>query len=229
MNRIDIDSAYKTAMEIEGLILLIKERGDDSPTALFNHLKQRINEFCDNINNQIVDDIAVVDDAPTNYEIISEEYEINEPAESNDLIEVELTPDNAPTESIAQPIDDETILNPEADFEEIDDEPSEAAEQETEDDNIQSASSPLRVGDVIVPQGQSDLRKLFTLNDRFRFRRELFGNNDNEFADALNLVSAMNSFAEAEEYFYEDLGWNTSNEEVKEFIAIISRYFSSKN
>ena len=49
-----------------------------------------------------------------------------------------------------------------------------------------------------------DLRKAFSLNDRFRYRRELFGNSDVEMNDTLNLVETMHSYSEAEEFFYGD-------------------------
>ncbi|MDE6170433.1 MAG: hypothetical protein K2F68_04670, partial [Duncaniella sp.] len=47
-----------------------------------------------------------------------------------------------------------------------------------------------------------DIFKAFTLNDKFRFRRELFRNSQAEFDDTLGVVSAMTSIEEAEEYFY---------------------------
>lgn len=65
----------------------------------------------------------------------------------------------------------------------------------------------------------------FTLNDKFRFRRELFGNNDIEFADAVNVISAMNNLPEAEDYLYNDLCWDSSNEDVQAFMAILTEYF----
>lgn len=78
------------------------------------------------------------------------------------------------------------------------------------------------------PQERSDLRHCFTINDRFRFKRELFGNSDSEMTDTINIVSAMNSFNEAEDYLYDDLGWDPSVDEVKDFMAIIERYFTGK-
>ena len=55
------------------------------------------------------------------------------------------------------------------------------------------------------------LRKAFSLNDRFRFRRELFGNSDAEMNDTLNLVEAMLNREEACDYFYHDLQWDRDN------------------
>lgn len=79
----------------------------------------------------------------------------------------------------------------------------------------------------VTPDRATLLRRSFTVNDKFRFRRELFGNSETEFADALNLVSAMNCLSEAEDYFYGDLEWDSENEEVRDFMDVISRFFES--
>lgn len=71
-----------------------------------------------------------------------------------------------------------------------------------------------------------ELRKMFTVNDKFRFRRELFGNSDTEFTDTLNLVEAMRNYNEAEDYFYNDLAWDAEATEVQEFMAVVNRYFN---
>lgn len=106
-------------------------------------------------------------------------------------------------------------------------------EYEFSDDEIVEYKEPsddyeiLTVEEKLARQGVKDLRKAFTVNDRYRFRRELFGNSDIEFSDTINLVSAMSSMAEMEEYFYEDLEWDKENEEVKDFINILSLYFKN--
>lgn len=73
-----------------------------------------------------------------------------------------------------------------------------------------------------------DLTKVFTLNDKFRFRRELFGNSNAEFTRALDLISVMHHPEEAEDYFYTDLGWNPENDDVKDFMRIIRSYMLNK-
>lgn len=71
-----------------------------------------------------------------------------------------------------------------------------------------------------------ELRRMFTVNDKFRFRRELFGNSDTEFTDTLNLVEALRNYNEAEDYFYNDLAWDAEATEVQEFMAVVNRYFN---
>lgn len=74
-----------------------------------------------------------------------------------------------------------------------------------------------------------DLRKAFTLNDKFRFRRELFGGNEQEFADTLDLLTAMHTYDEATEYLIDDLQWNPEDDTVKEFLGIVAGYFKTRN
>lgn len=90
------------------------------------------------------------------------------------------------------------------------------------------AKEPEKEPRKVSRHSETDIRKLFTLNDKFRFRRELFGNSEMEFVDALNTVRAMHSMAEAEDYFYNDLEWNAEIEEVKDFMQVIQQYFGDR-
>lgn len=65
----------------------------------------------------------------------------------------------------------------------------------------------------------------FCINDRFRFRRELFGGSDADFSSAMDLVATMDNYEEAEQYFIEELGWDVEDPNVADFLAIIERYF----
>lgn len=252
MNRIDFDSVYKNLLDLEGLLLLIKEREGDAPDELLSHFKERLMTLCcsfeveggltvdcenpgENVESSVVDSEAKVPSGDGEVDICHafdgsesdvacehvacEEYDGDIDASAG-----ETRHEQNDSESMSGLDCERIALN--AEFEE--EEEADELGREVVDADSPIAPDVVRVGDVIPHQGQSDLRRSFTLNDRFRFRRELFGNNDNEFADALNLVSAMNSLSEAEEYFYDDLGWDASNEEVKEFISIISRHFNGK-
>ena len=110
-----------------------------------------------------------------------------------------------------------------------DDQPAEAEQEEeppvfskpADDEEEQD----LRVDEILHRNLSKDLRKAFSLNDHFRFRRELFSNSDPEMTETLNLVETMASYQEAEEYFYNDLGWDPDNEDVADFMAIIKKHF----
>ncbi len=64
-----------------------------------------------------------------------------------------------------------------------------------------------------------------TVNDKFRFRRELFSNSDVDLADALQVASQMSTPEEIEDYFYNDLCFNPEDEVVKDFMRIVTKRF----
>lgn len=66
---------------------------------------------------------------------------------------------------------------------------------------------------------------VFSINDRFRFRKELFHNSDIDFNNTLVLVASMDNYDEAEDYFINEQGWDINNSEVSDFLNILKRYF----
>lgn len=73
----------------------------------------------------------------------------------------------------------------------------------------------------IEPRG----RLVFTINDRYRFKRDLFNSSDADFNTSLALVASMDSYEEAEDYFLGDLQWQPQREEVIDFLEILKNYF----
>lgn len=65
----------------------------------------------------------------------------------------------------------------------------------------------------------------FCLNDRFRFRRAIFGGSDAEFNSTMDYVASLDNYEEAEEYFLADMGLDPENEDVAAFMQIIKTYF----
>ena len=72
-----------------------------------------------------------------------------------------------------------------------------------------------------------DIFKVFTINDKFLYRRELFGNSDAQYKEALELISRMDSFEDVKDYFLNDLGWNPNDENAKGFMETLEKkYFN---
>lgn len=88
-----------------------------------------------------------------------------------------------------------------------------------------SEESPMTEPDLSLKP--TDFRKMFTLNDKFMFRKGLFGNNDEEFNSTLDLVGAMHSYEEVEEYVYDDLQWDSTDPLVVDFMKIAHRFFAN--
>lgn len=106
----------------------------------------------------------------------------------------------------------------------IDDDPETSKEPELlwTDDKTEPVSIPPFPADMESPRG----KLVFSINERFRFRKELFENSDADFNNTLALVASMENFEEAEDYFINEEGFDYSKPVVKEFMEVIKRYFS---
>ena len=141
------------------------------------------------------------DDEPK--EVFQADYQ--EPERVGEKPNIQFAEDDIVEErSISDPVDDNVDFNP--------------------DDEV-TLQMPMRVDEKLQRTLSQDLRKAFSVNDRFRFRRELFANSDADFNDALNLIETMKSYDEAREYFLDDLGWDEEVPEVADFLNIISKHF----
>ena len=86
-------------------------------------------------------------------------------------------------------------------------------------------ATPVTLEEALQRQQAKELRKALSLNDRFRFRRELFGNSDIRMNETLSLIDAMQSYEEAEDYILNDLNWDVENPDVAEFMKIVQKHF----
>ena len=69
-------------------------------------------------------------------------------------------------------------------------------------------------------------RLVFSINDRYRFKKNLFNGSDLEFNNTLALVASMENYEEAEEYFINEQGWSLSESNVVDFLDVIKKYFN---
>lgn len=116
-----------------------------------------------------------------------------------------------------------------AEFEQSEDAdvPVEEAEPEAEPEIEVEPAIETKASEA-APEPETEKASIaLTLNDKFRFKRELFGNNAAELSDALDVVNAVSSKAELEDYFYNDLCWDPENPDVKDFMEIASARFKS--
>ena len=84
---------------------------------------------------------------------------------------------------------------------------------------------PLRVDQKLQRHLSKDIRKAFSLNDRFRFQRELFAGSANAMDTALEHIEVMTSYGNAELYFFSQLHWDRDNQDVKDFMEIVRNHF----
>lgn len=82
------------------------------------------------------------------------------------------------------------------------------------------------LNDILEKQNLSDFRKAFSLNDRFRFRRELFGGDEERMNRTINDLNELHSYEESVSYLHNELKWNIEDVAVADFIKLLEKRFS---
>ncbi len=85
---------------------------------------------------------------------------------------------------------------------------------------ILADKSSISLNDILEKKNLSDFRKAFSLNDRFRFRRELFGGNEEKMNKAISDLNDLSSYEESVTYLNKVLNWNIEDASVADFIKL---------
>lgn len=91
---------------------------------------------------------------------------------------------------------------------------------------ILADKSSVSLNDILEKKNLSDFRKAFSLNDRFRFRRELFGGNEEKMNKAIADLNDLSSYEESVTYLNNVLNWNIEDASVADFIKLLEKRFS---
>ncbi len=67
-----------------------------------------------------------------------------------------------------------------------------------------------------------NLGKIITLNDKFRYIREIFNGDERDFNDTIALLTDMDSYTEAEDYLINDMMLDPEAPGVAEFLNLLS-------
>lgn len=228
MTKDNLEELLEVAFEMEGLITLMLKREDMTPEKVKNMLRRKAARFNELLGAEPVE--VPAPKAPV--EIIAEETVAPEPVTAAEEEEETLT---SVYEKIDLPESPASETEEAAEEQEI----AEAAEMEEEED-AEPEAEPQDEFVVENPATKNDndggagvlndflckKNPAFTLNDKFRFRRSLFDNSDEEFQGTLKIISEMKTMDEVEDYLYNDLCLEPENEDVKAFVEIISVQFS---
>ena len=90
---------------------------------------------------------------------------------------------------------------------------------------ISNERTRLFLNDLLEKNNLSDFRKAFSLNDRFRFRRELFGGDEERMNKAINELNELHSYEDSISYLNDELKWNIEDEAVADFIKLLEKRF----
>ena len=223
LNSSEIQGKMTNTKTIKDLLATIKEleqtveakRGQEMlPASFFNHTfsltyqiakgLQSLEELqIEALRKQMEEHQRLIESIPQNPSITD--------VEPNEIIPIpEETPQPEPTEevsSISQAQETVPIAEP--------------IEQVTPMADTPSKS----LNDLLEKRQLSDFRKAFTLNDRFRFRRELFGNNDEAMNKAIMDLNGFSSYEDSIAYIINVLGWDPENTAVADFIKLLEKRF----
>jgi|GEM_PF-45627 len=81
------------------------------------------------------------------------------------------------------------------------------------------------LNDTIEKNKLADLRKAFSLNDRFRYRKELFAGNEEVMNKVITILNNKTSFKDSMTFLEEKLHWDFSNPTIKDFVKVIELRF----
>ncbi len=198
--------------ELEGLVHLALSR-DDSPEALPELIARKGEELSQRACGIARDTTTVVEVAAP--AVVKEKVEIPAPVEAQEIVEI-----------AAPAVVEEKVETPApVEAQEIVEIPAPVEIEE----NI-AVSAPVVAEKVVVPKPVSVSpeprgKLVFSINDRYRFKRELFNNSDADFNNTLAFVASMENYDEAEDYFLGELQWDPSSREVIDFLEILKKYF----
>lgn len=251
----NIDKLISLAYEIEGLLLLLRDRGQESVAP---HIKNLLKEKGERFSKLLSDENKVSEEPigikPTTYQIppIPTPAPTEAPApaptaaptpaptpaptEAPAPIQVQAAP--AATEKSDQEKEAETIEAEEAAEAEVtptaapttetilDEAQAEADEADTETVEEESADKKHFTDIKACEEAGGRMLRLLTLNDRFRFRRELFGGSDTAMKSIMSLIATMPNLDDAKQYLIEAQGMDPQSEEVAYFLEIIAPFYN---
>lgn len=219
----NIEELITLNYELEGLLYLALHRGDDTPEKVWEMISEKIDSLKAGIDIRESEPAPVVEETGEEpavmTEIIVEKeepviFEQETPEEETGEEELVALEETVPAEEVTLASEPATSVE----------QPAPAEEPVTEAAPV----AELRLDEKLARQNSRDLRKAFSLNDRFRFRRELFGNSDERMNEALRAVKPMATIDEAHDYFYNTLGLDKTSTDVADFIAVIEHHISAK-
>ncbi|MDD2799438.1 MAG: hypothetical protein PHV20_12680 [Bacteroidales bacterium] len=82
-----------------------------------------------------------------------------------------------------------------------------------------------KVGDVIAKRLSVDLSQAFSINDKFRFQKELFGGSAQEMNRVLNFFQNETNMEAILTYIKNDLQWDLESQSVVDFIEIVEKRY----
>jgi len=132
-------------------------------------------------------------------------------------------PAAAPEPVKPTPVEEPVVVEITKPVEVVSPKPESESKPESEPSAIISSASPI-LAERIKPA--TDLRHAISLNDSFRFAREIFGGDTARMNEVIRQLGAAPSLEKALELFSSTVNPDEENETVVDFIELLKKYFS---
>ena len=132
-------------------------------------------------------------------------------------------PAAAPEPVKPTPVEEPVVVEITKPVEVVSPKPESTPKPESEPSAIISSASPI-LAERIKPA--TDLRHAISLNDSFRFAREIFGGDTARMNEVIRQLGAAPSLEKALELFSSTVNPDEENETVIDFIELLKKYFS---
>lgn len=243
----NIEKLTQLTVELEGLLHVLWHRDSENVrkllTGKYNELTAEFNVLLRELESNPLNTDKEISAFENVYHLLSEDAVKLQEGEDGE-VEDEMTASVDAVEKSAEHDVDDYAVEENIDSEESETDFKVDEEPETEDvesrddlgherDDIDvepryvepEITSELNVDEMLSRKGAADLKRAFTLNDKFRFRRALFNQDDKGFAEALERLSELSTFGEARDYVSNRYGWDMKNPDVEDFMSIIKLHY----
>ena len=169
-----------------------------------------------------MDDLEQIANLTQKYHVLTNEMKLDflsakeEPEKVHPEPAAQVEPKEAASEPEIQPANepDTHVTEPEPD------------KQPAEEEKESGAAKPNRsLQDVLEKQSLSDFKKAFSLNDRFRFRRDLFHGDEELMNQVIADLNQTVSLQEALAYINTHLAWNLKDESAADFVKLLEKRY----
>ncbi|MDE6484586.1 MAG: hypothetical protein K2L14_04255 [Duncaniella sp.] len=214
----DYKELLDITLELEGLLMIKLNRGGDAPAGIDELISKKISSLSSFAADEAIAASVALEETDDAEPFASHAIDAVEEPEETDSPETSVRSDE-PVRWDMSDVSDKSDESDESDLS-VPAAPSTPSASSEDTTGVSQPSLPQ------PPISVNDVAKAFTLNDKFRFRRELFRNSDAELTETLDVLQAMESLEEAEDYLYNDLAWDPENAEVQAFIALLAPCYS---
>lgn len=213
----DIRALLGLTFEIEGLLMLTERRAEMTPAEVSQMLIDKCARLMDGISSLTAPSESSASSVP------AEEPVVPAQVAQAETVEDEIrTEDNEIAEAAVFEETSDADMTPQTEDEIAEEEITETVEEVSAAISA-PAPAPAAASYSEQPAAPAKPSKTIslTLNDRFRFRRTLFGGSDAMMNETVAALSAITNPADITDFITNDLCWNIDDPEVADFLAIV--------